>query len=219
MAPYCNRSKCERTLTVSEQYQRVTFSRLTTTYFVFSVAHFAIQLVLQIMAFQVNANAASFLDKIIVEGNGTVQGFTILGSDLRLCTTVPSKALDTSSCEVIWDASMHSGPPVNVSNLAWSDPDGNSAPADVATPFEDPITPLSSFLLSFDSTSTLPPSAAFSTALTTPTGTVAVTTAHVTHTITVVVETAAPSKRSPVDQDFVKVSSICILLKLAEPCS
>ena len=83
------------------QVDRVTFSKITLFYVCFSVVHFVVQLVFQVKAFTINASAAGFLKGIIVEGNATEKGFTVLGQDLRMCHTVPN-IIDASSCPVVW---------------------------------------------------------------------------------------------------------------------
>ncbi|THH29726.1 hypothetical protein EUX98_g4461 [Antrodiella citrinella] len=83
-------------------WDRVTISKITTIYFVFSVLHCLIQIVFQVQAFTINAKAATFLSSIIAQGNATGPGFAVLGgSNLEWCTSVPSTT-DTSSCSVIW---------------------------------------------------------------------------------------------------------------------
>ncbi|KAF9015474.1 hypothetical protein BDQ17DRAFT_1295304 [Cyathus striatus] len=84
-------------------WSRLTFSRLTLAYFIFSVCHFVIQLSLQIKAFTINEGAATLLNDI-VEQAGTYNGsfpFLQSGSTLRLCNWVP---LDVSvdQCPVVW---------------------------------------------------------------------------------------------------------------------
>jgi hypothetical protein len=84
-------------------WSRLTFSRLTLAYFIFSVGHFIIQLSLQIKAFTINEGAATLLNDL-VEQAGTYNGsFPFLqgGSTLRLCNWVP---LDVSvdQCPVVW---------------------------------------------------------------------------------------------------------------------
>jgi len=85
-------------------WERITFSRLTTIYFAFSIVHCLIQVIFQAQAFAINAQAASFLYSILIQGNATdPNGFTVLGKqDLRLCNNVPS-SFSTSSCRVLWN--------------------------------------------------------------------------------------------------------------------
>jgi hypothetical protein len=73
-------------------------------YFAFSVVHCIIQLVLQIRAFTINAEAAATLYQITLKGNATNAGFPVLGHDLRICSTVPHN-LSAHSCPVFWDGS------------------------------------------------------------------------------------------------------------------
>ena len=85
------------------QWDRVTFSRLTKIYFLFSVLHCIIQVIFQVQAFVANADAAKFLSGLIVQGNATDPGFAVYETDLRMCDAVPAKVMDASSCTVIWD--------------------------------------------------------------------------------------------------------------------
>jgi hypothetical protein len=85
-------------------WERITLSRLTIVYFAFSVVHCIIQLVLQIRAFTINAEAAATLYQITLQGNATNAGFPVLGHDLRICSTVPHN-LSAHSCPVFWDGS------------------------------------------------------------------------------------------------------------------
>ncbi|KAI0786109.1 hypothetical protein C8Q75DRAFT_304199 [Abortiporus biennis] len=82
-------------------WDRITFSRITIIYFIFSLLHCIIQVVFQAQAFSINAQAASFLGGIIAQGNASTQGFAVLGPDLRICDDVPN-TLSASSCPVAW---------------------------------------------------------------------------------------------------------------------
>jgi hypothetical protein len=86
------------------QWEHITFSRLTTFYFIFSILHCLIQVILQVQAFTSNARAATFLHSILMQGNATdTNGFTVLGeNDLRMCDRVPN-GFSTSTCRVIWN--------------------------------------------------------------------------------------------------------------------
>ncbi|KAI0670209.1 hypothetical protein C8Q78DRAFT_1039658 [Trametes maxima] len=83
-------------------WERVTFSRLTKIYFVFSVFHCIVQVIFQVQAFIANAQAAKFLYGLVEQGNATEAGFAVYNVDLRMCDTVP-RAIDASSCTVVWD--------------------------------------------------------------------------------------------------------------------
>ncbi|KAI0651545.1 hypothetical protein C8Q79DRAFT_933948 [Trametes meyenii] len=83
-------------------WERVTFSRLTKIYFVFSVFHCIVQVIFQVQAFIANAQAAKFLYGLVEQGNATEAGFAVYNVDLRMCDTVP-RAIDASSCAVVWD--------------------------------------------------------------------------------------------------------------------
>jgi hypothetical protein len=86
-------------------WDRITFSRLTTAYFAFSIVHFIIQLSFQIKAFTINADAAHFLNNIVVQGNAVNESLPILrGNALHMCWWVPNDLnLDRDSCPVVWN--------------------------------------------------------------------------------------------------------------------
>lgn len=85
-------------------WNRISFSRLTLFYFFFSVAHFVIQLSFQIKAFTINAQAATFLTRIVSAANTTNDGLPFLSDDtLRMCSWVPANLnVDVASCPVVW---------------------------------------------------------------------------------------------------------------------
>ncbi|KAI0757276.1 hypothetical protein C8Q80DRAFT_1090727 [Daedaleopsis nitida] len=85
-------------------WDRVTFSRLTKIYFIFSVLHCIIQVVFQAQAFVSNADAAEFLNSLVVQGNATDPGFAVYNGNLYMCEEVPN-VIDPSSCEVVWQGS------------------------------------------------------------------------------------------------------------------
>jgi hypothetical protein len=91
----------------SIQWERITFSRLTTVYFIFSVVHCSIQVIFQVQAFSINDQAGKFLYSVLVQGNATVSnGFPVLGKhDLRICDHVPN-SFSTSSCTVRWNGTV-----------------------------------------------------------------------------------------------------------------
>ncbi|KAH9937396.1 uncharacterized protein B0H18DRAFT_867070 [Fomitopsis serialis] len=89
-------------------WERITLSKLTTFYFVFSVLHFAVQLGLQIEAFAINAQAASFLRTLVSQGNATQHGFTVWDGALHMCATAPA-SLSADSCEILWQPSSMTG--------------------------------------------------------------------------------------------------------------
>ncbi|EGO02711.1 hypothetical protein SERLA73DRAFT_47119, partial [Serpula lacrymans var. lacrymans S7.3] len=110
---------------------RITLSRTTTIYFLFSLIHCIIQVVFQVQAFTINLNAANLLASITQQGNlSDIQGFTVLTSDdLVFCDHVPS-TVSTSSCNVIWD-----GVPVDDNEMTDvnATPMGSPAMADATT--------------------------------------------------------------------------------------
>lgn len=50
----------------------------------------------------INADAASTLYQITVQGNTTMNGFPVLGHDFRICSTIPH-SLSADSCTPFWD--------------------------------------------------------------------------------------------------------------------
>ncbi|KAJ3486147.1 hypothetical protein NLI96_g4437 [Meripilus lineatus] len=83
-------------------WDRVTFSKITIIYFIFSIIHCLLQVIFQSQAFAINADAAHFLSSVIQRGNASISGFAVLGPDLRMCDEVPT-GLDASSCPIIWN--------------------------------------------------------------------------------------------------------------------
>ncbi|KAG1773031.1 hypothetical protein EDD22DRAFT_858628 [Suillus occidentalis] len=86
-----------------KQWDRVVLSRTTIFYFVFSILHCVLQIIFQGQAFRINVGAAEFLASITKQG-GTIDSNAIyvLGSDLRLCDSIPAD-FSTSSCQVVWN--------------------------------------------------------------------------------------------------------------------
>lgn len=85
-------------------WTRIFFSRLTIAYFAFSVAHFVIQLGLQLRTFTINVNAASFLGHVLEQGNATSTWMPILrNSSISMCSWVSSTLdVDVETCVVVW---------------------------------------------------------------------------------------------------------------------
>jgi hypothetical protein len=84
-------------------WERLTFSKLTTIYFLFSLLHFALQIALQIQAFSINANAATLLYSIAFQGHATNNSFPALaGDEIRMCDLIPT-TLNTDNCTVVYD--------------------------------------------------------------------------------------------------------------------
>jgi len=176
------------------QWNRISFSKLTIIYFCFSVAHFVIQLSLQIRAFTINADASNFLSKIVNEAHTTNNSLPFLdGPILRMCSWVPSNLnVDVASCPVVWNgtaAAANANTPLNpLNNIA------ALTSTDVSSTLSSSI---SSSAYSASSTaslsSSIPTSSVVSTASTTTTQ------AHQTQTITVFVSpqvTGAPIKNA-----------------------
>ncbi|KAF7320177.1 B-block-TFIIIC domain-containing protein [Mycena kentingensis (nom. inval.)] len=84
-------------------WERLTFSRLTTIYALFSLLHFGLQVGLQIQAFLINASAAHLLYDVALQGHATDSSFPALaGSQIRMCSTIPT-SLNTDNCTVVYD--------------------------------------------------------------------------------------------------------------------
>jgi hypothetical protein len=100
-------------------WNRLTFSRLTTAYVIFSLVHFTLQIALQIRAFTINADAATLLYTIALQGNATNSSFPVLqGGEIRMCADVPMN-LETNNCTVVYN-----GTPNN--NSVWGTPPAGS---------------------------------------------------------------------------------------------
>lgn len=85
-------------------WTRIVFSRLTIIYFAFSSIHFVIQLGLQFRAFSINAEAASFLDQLLVQGDARTDWLPILrDTSISVCNWVSSDLkTDVETCRTIW---------------------------------------------------------------------------------------------------------------------
>ena len=92
-------------------WERITASRVTIAYFVFSVVHCLIQVSFQSHAFVVNKRAADGLASVIERNPAAVPlpGFLVLGEDLRLCEGSPDD-FSTSGCDVIWNSTINALP-------------------------------------------------------------------------------------------------------------
>ncbi|KAH6916822.1 hypothetical protein BKA70DRAFT_313840 [Coprinopsis sp. MPI-PUGE-AT-0042] len=97
-------------------YERITTSRLTILYVVFSVLYFAVQLSLQINGFMITSKAANFLAHIVEEGNATSMSLPFQErSTISLCRWVDGNLnRDTESCNVVWSADKEGGVPVGL---------------------------------------------------------------------------------------------------------
>lgn len=92
-------------------YERITTSRLTILYVIFSVAYFAVQLSLQINGFMITSRAANFLSHVVEEGNATSPWLPFQErSTIKLCRWVDSNLnKDTEDCRVVWSADNQEG--------------------------------------------------------------------------------------------------------------
>ncbi|KAJ7630524.1 hypothetical protein FB45DRAFT_793057 [Roridomyces roridus] len=99
-------------------WDRLTFSKLTTAYVIFSLVHFGLQLGLQTQAFTINAAAAALLYDIALKGHATNNSFPALERpEIRMCATVPTN-LNTDGCIVVYNGTAnHNNAPYNGSNF------------------------------------------------------------------------------------------------------
>ncbi|KAJ7169468.1 hypothetical protein C8R46DRAFT_897285 [Mycena filopes] len=186
-------------------WERLTFSKLTTIYAVFSLIHFALQVSLQVRAFTINANAATLLYSIALQGNATNSSFPTLGIDnngvgtIRMCASVPTN-LNTDNCTVVYD-----GTP-NTNNSVFGTPAANSYLAAAAAAAD-------SYSLSFSS---VPASSAVLASSSIPaSSSVAVSTSPSASAVTVVVVTevvtanqALPTSSAPAPSSSAVVNQI-----------
>jgi hypothetical protein len=154
-------------------WDRVSFSRLTVIYFFFSIAHFIIQLSLQIKAFTINADAAHFLTSIVDEAQTTNNSLPSLhGSVLRMCSWVPSNLnLDIPSCPIVWNGSVTGNDTLGGNTIDFSG-NGNTASviysisstpsATTSSTSSTVATASSSFVSSVSSVSSIPTSSSIS---------------------------------------------------------
>ncbi|KAK2461683.1 hypothetical protein APHAL10511_006146 [Amanita phalloides] len=97
------------------QWNRLTFSRLTIIYSCFTFLHFTAQITLQSKALSINIHTLNILTGIVTNQTVLNQGLPIMqGSTLKVCAWVPwNIQTDVSACRVIWDATH---PTTNVSS-------------------------------------------------------------------------------------------------------
>ncbi|KAF8610059.1 hypothetical protein BDV93DRAFT_462753 [Ceratobasidium sp. AG-I] len=89
--------------TIKLVWDRLTFSRLTSIYFVVALVHFLIQIIFQISALYINKDATHVIAHIAAANPDTPAGFAVLTKNgpLRACTGVPGSTVDTP-CRVVW---------------------------------------------------------------------------------------------------------------------
>jgi hypothetical protein len=103
-----------------EAYSRITLTRLTISYFIFSILHSLFQLVFQIQAFRINDNAHRLFEKVLEDNNARVgEGEGVMIFDERSGNLRWCRSLDTVSCEVVGRAGE--------ANLGASEPSGSLA--------------------------------------------------------------------------------------------
>jgi len=131
-----------RLILLAFQWNRISFSRLTLFYFIFSVAHFVIQLSFQIKAFTINAQAATFLTRIVTAADTTDDSLPFLrGDTLRMCSWVPANLnVDVASCPVVWSGQASQSNSVSNGDIVPVDSLTSQA---TSTPFATPSSPVS----------------------------------------------------------------------------
>lgn len=103
-------------------WDRITLSRTTTFYFIFSVLHCVLQIIFQGHAFRINVEAAEFLSSITEQGAAIdSNAFYVLDSDLRLCDSLPAD-FSTSSCQVVWNGTTVGDNSMTLANAVTSTP-------------------------------------------------------------------------------------------------
>lgn len=172
-------------------WDRLTFSKLTTAYFIFSLIHCIIQVSLQIRAFTINKDAASFLYSISVQANATDNRIPVLGNgDLQLCPDVPTRLNDYTGCQVIWNGTAKSNSVAADANApSYSTALAAPSSSAVSTTSLSSSTALSSLALSTNSVAPLHAQAVNGQAAATP----VVITQTITPTVTIVVAPTAPA--------------------------
>lgn len=100
-------------------WDRLTFNRITTAYFIFSSIHCFIQLGLQARAFRINADAAASLYNLSVQANAVNNSVPYLHGDrLELCSDVVN-----AECIVVWDGSKQrstTSPDKNLESVSYT---------------------------------------------------------------------------------------------------
>ncbi|KAH7340501.1 hypothetical protein B0J17DRAFT_568705 [Rhizoctonia solani] len=84
-------------------WDRLTFSRITTTYFTVALVHCFIQVILQIAALYISKDATHILTHIAAVDPNTPTGYAVLSQNgpLRACTGMPGST-GSSSCQMVW---------------------------------------------------------------------------------------------------------------------
>jgi hypothetical protein len=83
------------------QLSRFCASKSTISFLVFSVFYFSVQVLLQTVILLNDSLALNTIRSVMDQGNVTLPGFPVLGTDLRQCETVP-RTIDTSGCAIVW---------------------------------------------------------------------------------------------------------------------
>jgi hypothetical protein len=81
-------------------WDRITLSKLTVFYFLFSFLHASLQIILQGEVFSINSHAANLINEVVTAGNATAPGFSILKKGELLWCTDPAKI--PGSCTILW---------------------------------------------------------------------------------------------------------------------
>ncbi|KZT36026.1 hypothetical protein SISSUDRAFT_1050474 [Sistotremastrum suecicum HHB10207 ss-3] len=94
-------------------WDRITLSRLTLFYFIFSLSHCTVQVIFQTQAFEINSNAATLFNEIIEKANDTRRGYTALEKgNLEWCPAIRNTD-HVGNCTVIWPPNTNSSDAAN----------------------------------------------------------------------------------------------------------
>ncbi|KAH8806838.1 hypothetical protein DL96DRAFT_1629872 [Flagelloscypha sp. PMI_526] len=111
-------------------WQRITVTRLTIGYFLFSVLHCVIQTGLQGRVFALNRNAAGQLSKILeVTNTRRTDAYPLLGYDMRLCSS--DETLD--ACVTVWDGTPQVNFPLKDANATTIGQAQNSSSSSISS--------------------------------------------------------------------------------------
>jgi hypothetical protein len=114
-------------------WERLSFSKITFAYFLFSLFHCIIQVAFQSHAFVVNKRGSDGLASIVEKQNATRNGFLVLRDDLRLCNKVPD-SFNTDHCDLVWTTSSVLVPTPSATSSGFSNTATPSAPSTNAQP-------------------------------------------------------------------------------------
>ncbi|KAI0095272.1 hypothetical protein BDY19DRAFT_878706, partial [Irpex rosettiformis] len=192
---------------------RITLSKLTIFYFVFSVLHCLIQVVFQVEAFKINETAADFLNSVIIQGNVSEAGFTVYDDDkLRWCTSVPN-TFDASECQVIWNGTQVVADASTLLNNGVNAQQNSGYPMNAASVPASSL-PVSSNLVSSSVASTLPSSSVGSSPSSATSSQLSASVVR-SSSVSATVSTGPSSSSTSVSQVKLQTSSVPLAIALA----